>query len=424
MNAKPKTFTRDLQFVKFCAYGFLKNLRFYEPFFMLFLLEKQLSFAQIGLLYGVRELAINLIEIPSGVMADVLGRKKTMLVSFLAYIVAFLGFFFIQSYWALFIPMVLYAFGDAFRTGTHKAMIFDYLAEHNWSHLRTEYYGRTRAWSQRGAALSALIAGALVFWQGSYGPVFLFTLIPYTLDFLLILSYPQSLDGQGSRQSNSFNQVKQKTYQVLKDLKITLSSPKLLKAIGQQSLYSGFYKGAKDFLQPMIQTMALSLPFLLTWSQRERTAVIVALLYSLLYFATSWASQCSGSLASRFTSVVTPLNGTLFAGVGFGVAAGLGYLLGYTELAVVMYLGIFIMENLRKPMGIDYVSGLMSQTSMASGLSVESQAETLFAALFAVILGFFADIFGVAMAILIMSGVTGALGLVLKLPSEPMTGSE
>ncbi len=33
-----KTFNKDLQFYKFCAYGFLKNLRFFEPFLMLFFL--------------------------------------------------------------------------------------------------------------------------------------------------------------------------------------------------------------------------------------------------------------------------------------------------------------------------------------------------------------------------------------------------
>ena len=36
----PATFTKDLQYRKFCTYGFLKNLRFFEPFMLLFLLEK------------------------------------------------------------------------------------------------------------------------------------------------------------------------------------------------------------------------------------------------------------------------------------------------------------------------------------------------------------------------------------------------
>lgn len=41
-------FTKDLQFYKFSLYGFLKNLRFFEPFLYLFFLEQGLNFLQIG----------------------------------------------------------------------------------------------------------------------------------------------------------------------------------------------------------------------------------------------------------------------------------------------------------------------------------------------------------------------------------------
>ncbi|MDO7976343.1 hypothetical protein [Oceanotoga teriensis] len=41
-------FEKDKQYYKFCMYGFFKNLRFFEPFFMLFLKEKGLSFTEIG----------------------------------------------------------------------------------------------------------------------------------------------------------------------------------------------------------------------------------------------------------------------------------------------------------------------------------------------------------------------------------------
>ena len=128
----PQDFERNGQFYKFCAYGFLKNLRFFEPFLMLFFLEKGLSYLQIGTLYAAREVCVNIIEIPSGVIADTLGRRRSMAVSFISYILSFIVFFFAQSYWILFLAMLVFAGGEAFRTGTHKAMIFDYLHMHNW----------------------------------------------------------------------------------------------------------------------------------------------------------------------------------------------------------------------------------------------------------------------------------------------------
>lgn len=408
-------FTRDLQYYKFCAYGFLKNLRFYEPFLMLFFLEKGLSYVQIGTLYAIREFMINVVEIPSGVLADALGRRLTMAVSFVAYIVAFLTFFQSTEYWTLAAAMVAYACGDAFRTGTHKAMIFDYLNSRNSQHLRAHYYGHTRSWSQRGSALSALIAAALVFRTGSYAPIFLFTIIPYALDLMLVMSYPKNLDGP---RHSSTRTVADEFAHVLRSLKQSMRSPEMLRAIANQALYTGYYKACKDYLQPILRSLALSLPVFLTLAGEERTALLTGVVYSLLYILTSAASRRSGGLADQFEgNPARPLNATLLAGVGFGIATGIAYLMGLPLPAVILYVGIYVLENLRKPMGIGYVTERMDKDSLASALSVESQVETLFAAGIALLLGLAATAFGLGIGLILVSVLCGVAGLIIRLPS-------
>lgn len=409
----PKDFKRNVQFYKFCAYGFLKNLRFFEPFLMLFFLEKGLDFLQIGTLYAAREVCVNIIEIPSGVIADSMGRRRSMAVSFLSYIVSFVVFFFSQSYWVLFLAMLVFAGGEAFRTGTHKAMIFDYLKMHNWGHLKTHYYGHTRAWSQAGAALSALIAAFLVFWQGSYAPVFLFTIIPYVLDLFLILSYPANLDGP---RHTSNKTVASEFSSVIKSLMKSLKSRELLRAIANQSLYSGYYKAFKDYLQPILKNFALALPVLLALQDDQRTALITGFVYAILYLITAYASRSSGKLSERFETLAVPLNSMLFMGILFGVVSGIAYWLGAPLLAIILYVGIYVMENLRKPMGIAYVTERMDEASLASALSVESQAETLFAVVIALMLGFFSNLWGLGLGLLVVSGICLILALFLRLP--------
>ena len=78
---------------RFSLYGFLKNLRLFEPFIILLFREDGLSFLQIGLLYSIRDIATNILEIPSGIYADAFGRRKSMLFSFSAYIVSFIVFY-------------------------------------------------------------------------------------------------------------------------------------------------------------------------------------------------------------------------------------------------------------------------------------------------------------------------------------------
>ncbi|HAP43664.1 MAG: MFS transporter [Spirochaetes bacterium GWD1_61_31] len=408
-------FEKNLQYYKFCAYGFLKDLRFYEPFLLLFFLEKGLTFLQIGGLYAAREILINLMEIPSGLVADVLGRRRTMVASFLAYIVSFLLFYFSQTWWLLLLAMLCYAFGDAFRTGTHKAMIFDYLKSRGWQRLKTHYYGHTRAWSQRGAAVSAMIAAALVFWRGSYAPVFLFTIIPYVLDLLLILSYPAALDG---RREGRAPHLADEFTAVFRSLLTSLRQPATLRAIANQALYTGYYKACKDYLQPMLKALALGLPFLLAMSGQERTAILSGLVYSALYFLTAGAARLSGRFADHFPSLARPLNLTLFTGIGLGLLSGVAYWLGLSLPAIILYAGIYLIENLRKPMGIAYVSERMNQDSLAAALSVESQAETLFAAGLALLLGLFSQLFGPGRGLLLLSGVVGLLAILLRLPQD------
>ncbi len=412
---KPSGFVKDRQYYKFCAYGFLKNLRFYEPFLMLFFLEKGLSYTQIGALYAAREILVNLTEVPSGLIADALGRRLTMVASFVGYVFAFVTFYFAAEYWVLFVAMAFYAFGEAFRTGTHKAMIFDYLRAMGREDLRTHYYGHTRSWSQRGAALSALIAAALVFRHDSYAPVFLFTIIPYLLDLFLILSYPRSLDGP---RHTSKKGVRDEFAGVMQSLITSMRNPAALRAVANQALYSGYYKAGKDYLQPILQAAALTVPVALGLAARERTAIITGVVYCLLYIMTSAASRRSGHLAERFTDLATPLNATLLVGVGLGALSGGLYWVGVPIAAVVVYLGIYLLENLRKPMGITYVSSRMDQQSLASALSVESQAEALFTAAIALALGVLSSIFGLGTALVIVSLVCAAVGYLIRLPVE------
>ena len=81
-------------FFRFALYGFLKNLRFFEPFIILIFRDNGLTFLQIGILYSVRDLANNILEIPTGVFADAFGRRKAMILAFTSYILSFLIFFF------------------------------------------------------------------------------------------------------------------------------------------------------------------------------------------------------------------------------------------------------------------------------------------------------------------------------------------
>ena len=397
----PRTFRKDLQYYKFCMYGFLKNQRFFEPFFMLYFLEVGMSFTQIGTLYAIREITRNIFEIPSGMIADAFGRRGTMMASFSFYIASFVLYYFAGSYVALALACIIFGAADAFRTGTHKAMIFQYLKLNNWEDQKVHYYGHTRSWSQLGSALSSLIAAAIVFNAGNYSSVFLFSLIPYIMDLLLMASYPKVLEGE------SFKRPKEKIHLVFKrvflEFVFSFRNLQVLRAITNMSAFSGYYRAVKDYLQPVIQAFALGVPVLLAMDNQRKEAVIIGVIYFLLYFATSFASRNSGKVADRFTRLTKPINLTLLIGLLAGVLIGVFYRLDWLLVSVLLLCFIYILENLRRPMAISYVTEQLNQNILASVLSAESQANTVFAAAIAVLFGLFADNFGIEKSFIMVS---------------------
>lgn len=102
-------FAKNTQYIKFCAYGFLRNLRFFEAFLVLFLLEKGLSYTEIGILYASREITINLCEIPSGIIADTYGRKTALAGALFLYIISFIVFYFSNIFWLFWVAFIFSA---------------------------------------------------------------------------------------------------------------------------------------------------------------------------------------------------------------------------------------------------------------------------------------------------------------------------
>ncbi|MFC2100011.1 MFS transporter [Candidatus Bipolaricaulota bacterium] len=391
-------------FWRFRLYGFLKNLRFFDPFLILFFREMGFSFLDIGVLYAIREIATNILEIPTGVLADAFGRRKAMLASFTAYIVSFALFYAVPRFWAYALAMILFALGETFRSGTHKAMILEHLRLNGLETEKVAYYGRTRAASQFGSAIASLIAAALVFCVGGYRIVFLASTIPYALGLLLFLTYPKALDGErnalaGSVSQRALQQLRLTTTEFLS----TLRRRALLRGLFSSAGFDAVFKSSKDYLQPILQAQALALPILLTLDADRRVAIVVGVLYFLIYLVTCFASSRAGCVAQRLRSLPRAANATFALGLALLAAAGAAAWGRVPGVAIAGFLLLFAIQNLRRPILVGYLSDLMPHRTMATGLSVETQLRTLLMAGVAPLLGFLADRFGVGTALLILA---------------------
>jgi len=390
---------KDKQYYKFCLYGFLKNLRFFEPFLLLFFYSKGISFLQIGILYAIREIAINIFEIPSGIIADALGRRKTLASSFLVYIIAFILFYLYSSFLLFAFAMLFYALGDAIRSGINKAMIVDYLKRTEQIGQKVKYYGHTRSWSQLGSALSSLAGGILYFFNENLNAIFLFSIIPYLVDFVNVLSYPKYLDEYERKHISAKDNIKFITNSFIQAFR----KKELLHSLINSSIYSGYYKAMKDFIQPFLKSLAIAIPIFLYLSNEEKIGIFLGLTYFIIFLTNSILSRYSSKIESLFNSQAAFLNISLLVGVFIGLMSGILMEYYNSFFAVILFVIVLSIENSRKPSGVANITDNCDDNIHAGILSVQSQLASVFAASIMLLIGFFADLYSVGAGIILSS---------------------
>ncbi len=391
---------------RFSLYGFLKNQQYYEPFLILAFRQMGLSFFMIGLLVAFREVIVNIIEVPSGAIADLAGKRHSMILSFSAYIISFtvlglVGLALIPEsgarsanplhYLFLLVAIFFLALGDAFRTGTHKAMIFTWLRSQNRESERTRVYGYTRSWSKIGSAVSVLLATGFVFFTNNYIYIFFFSIIPYLLNIINFMGYPAYLDGQVKHKLTSND--------IISHLKRTISlsyqKPQLRRLIIESMGFEGFFKATKDYLQPVIKITAISLFATQadTWqlSEIQRTSLLIGPVFFVLFLLSALASRKAYLLAERHDDENTTARTLWGIQVGLFVLLTPAFYYGYQWIIIAGFIVLYIMQNLWRPVLITRFDAISDETQGATILSIESQAKSLATMVFAPSIGFAVD---------------------------------
>ncbi len=373
---------------RFSLYGFLKNQRYYEPFIILFFLSKGLNFAQIGILIAYRELFIGISEIPSGTFADLYGRRKSMIVSLTSYIISFIIFANSQYFWQFFIALSFFAIGEAFRTGTHKAMIFTWLRLQNRIDEKNQVYGFTRSWSKLGSAFSVILATFFVILSNNYTSIFYYSIIPYLFGLINIITYPKELDGN-PRQETSLKVI---IKHLVSSFKESLKTEKLRRLMIESMGFEGTFKAVKDYIQPIVKNFALAIPVFLYVDNLKRSAILIGIVYFVLYLGSAVASRNSHKVTNYKKGYENA--STFLWKFTFWAYLGMIPFLFFKEylMAIILFIVLYIIQNFWRPILISRLEQFATETKGATILSIESQAKTLSTMIIAPILGYLIDL--------------------------------
>lgn len=148
----------------------LFNARFYYPVFAVFFTDLGLSVSQFLWLNGIWALTIVLFEVPSGVLADLVGRKKLVIFSALSMVIEMLLLIVAPQHggWGLFVicavNRVLSGLAEAAASGADEALAYDSLKAmsekddviaNKWDDILVS----SMRWRSLGGVLAMLIGG-------------------------------------------------------------------------------------------------------------------------------------------------------------------------------------------------------------------------------------------------------------------------
>lgn len=112
-----------IYFLKFFASGTI------VPILSLMLLARGATIETISLIIGLYSVTVIAAEFPSGVFADLYGRKTSFLLSCVLYLISYCMFFFSRSAVILLIGMVVNGLSRAFSSGSIEALMIDHATE-------------------------------------------------------------------------------------------------------------------------------------------------------------------------------------------------------------------------------------------------------------------------------------------------------
>lgn len=207
---------------KFAIITFFQNMYLYNHVGTLYLQSRGLSLLEVSSIWSIIVGTIFLAEVPTGVIADRFGKKRSVAVAlFLQFFGEFL-FLFAESYLAFVLIAILAGIGYSFLSGASEAIVYETLPEENRAHRMKVAMGNIGGAYQL-AFFAAPLLGSLVISELVLGKYLLgigLTAGSVLIAFLLSLTLQEPPRLQSDRPPSSLAILKHGLAQITRNRKV------------------------------------------------------------------------------------------------------------------------------------------------------------------------------------------------------------
>lgn len=355
------------------------------PIIVLFFQENGLSLQEVMILQGSYSMMVALMEIPSGYLADLFGRKKTMVLGTIFCFLGFALFSFSFGFWEFLLAEILLGIGNSFISGSDSAILYDSLLESKQTDQYTRIEGKTYSIGNFSEAAAGILGGFLAEMSLRYPWYVQAAIACLAIPFAISLVEPKA---HGQKLEKNFKAI-------LNVVKYTLVENKLLKWFTLFSAITGVATLSMAwFAQPFFKEVDVPLKW-----------------FGILWAGLNFSVGISSYHAHRFESAIN--KNTLLLTIGLGIAFCFGFL-GFSETKWGLFwiLMIYLIRGIATPVLRNYINEITTSEIRATVLSIRSFIIRASFAITAPFLGWIADLYTIGQSFWFLGGLVGVIGFI------------
>ncbi|OGD71200.1 hypothetical protein A2703_02440 [Candidatus Collierbacteria bacterium RIFCSPHIGHO2_01_FULL_50_25] len=376
---------------KMAIITFFANLYFYNHVGTLYLQTRGLSLLQVSSIWSIIMAASLLSEVPTGIIADKIGRKWSVVIALAIQALGEFLYLFSSNYQAFVLIAILAGVGYAFSSGASEALVYDSLPEENRESLMKKASGHIGGLYQMAFFVAPILGGLIVsqLILSKFMLAIFLTGISVTVAFLISLTLAEP--------HKNYHHPEQSPLQIFKGgLKLLLTHKRLQWIVAISVLTASFSGSLLSLYQPYFVQQGIKSSFWIGASLSGASLIA----FMLLRYAHKIEEIIGGGWALLLVSLLP----------------GIGYvLLSVTKapLIIPLFIMTFALTDIKNPLISSYQNANIESHNRATVLSLISMVSKFYVAIMGLVFGRIAD-YSISLALLSIGVMIVAFSLILK----------
>jgi MFS family permease len=227
-------------------YSTFAELLILGPVLVLFLTAKGLTFTEIMLLQSISSVSVFFFEVPTGAVADKLGRKYSILLGALLWAVGLFLYVVGKSFIIFALSEIVFSLGSSFKSGADSALIYDSLKMLKREKEYQKIEGKAHSFSLYAQAVGSVLSSFLYEKNVNLPIIVSIIFMLVTVAASLMFKEPEVDGKEGKYGANYFKQISESA-------KYIFSHDKLKAIVFFSMMFFIFYRTGFWYFQPYME---------------------------------------------------------------------------------------------------------------------------------------------------------------------------